>query len=77
MTQVHHEITGITIPVCMVATGHPALRIATFAKLATRALKYTIYSNFGTCSPTGPKIRAQIQRYAWQLARRYTLHPPI
>jgi hypothetical protein len=41
----------------MVATGHPALRVATCchisAELATRALKHTIYSNFGTYSPHG------------------------
>jgi len=46
-----------TVPVCMVATGQLALHVATFAELATRALKYTIYSNFGACSPTGPKFR--------------------
>jgi len=55
MTQVHHEITGITIPVCMVATGQPALCIAT---LTTRALKHTIYSNFRACSLAGPDIQA-------------------
>jgi hypothetical protein len=51
MTQVHHEITGITIPVCMVATDQPALCIASFAKLTTRALKHAIYSN--SCSLAG------------------------
>ena len=66
-----------TIPVCMVATGHLALRVATFAKLATRVLKYTIYSNFGAFSPTGPKIWSQIQPYVWQLAWCYVLHPLI
>jgi len=60
----------------MVATGL-ALRVATFAELATRALKYTIYSNFGAFSPAGPEIRSQIRRYVWQLAWRYALHPPI
>jgi len=50
MTQVHHEITGIT----MVATGQPVLCIATL----TRALKHTIYSNFRACSLAGPDIQA-------------------
>ena len=35
----------------MVATGWPALCVATFAMLATRALKHTIYGNFGACRP--------------------------
>ena len=51
MTQVHHEITGITIHVCMVATGQLVLCIATVAKLTTRALKHAIYSN--SCSLAG------------------------
>ena len=55
MTQVHHEITGITIPVCMVATGQLVLCIATFAELM---LKYTIYNNFRACNFTGPDIQA-------------------
>jgi hypothetical protein len=61
----------------MVATRHLALvRVATFAMLATRALKHTIYGNFGAYSPTGLEILAQIQHYAWQPTRRYALHPP-
>src|ERR1700689_2885636 len=54
MTQVHYEITGITIHVCMVATGQLVLYIATVAKLTTRALKHTIYSNFRVCTLAGP-----------------------
>jgi hypothetical protein len=61
----------------MVATGHLALHVATFAELATRALKYTIYSNFGAFSPAGPEIQSQIRHYVWQLAWRYALHPSI
>ena len=72
MTQVHHEITGITIHVCMVATGQLVLCIATVAKLTTRALKNTIYSNFRACTLAGPDIQAQIQHYAWQLVQHYT-----
>ena len=60
---------SVTIPVRMVATGHLVLCIATFAELATWALKYTIYSNFGAFSPAGPKIQSQIQCYV--------LHPSI
>ena len=66
-----------TVPMYMVATGQPVLCVATFAELATRALKHTKYSNFGTCRPTGPEIWAQIQCYAWQLVGHYTLHPLI
>ena len=58
MTQVYHEITGITIPVCMVAIGQLVLCIATFAELTTRVLKYTIYNNFRACNLTGPDIQA-------------------
>jgi len=61
----------------MVATGQPALRVATFAELATRTLNNTIYGNFGACSPTGSEIQIQIQCYAWQLAAHYVLHPLI
>ena len=58
MTQVHYEITGITISVSMIATGQLMLWIATFAELTTRVLKYTIYNNFRACNLTGPDIQA-------------------
>ena len=45
-----------TVAVCIVATGQPALRVATFAELATRALKHTVYGNFRSCSPQRPKF---------------------
>jgi hypothetical protein len=53
-----------TVAFCMVATGQPVWHVATFAKLATKALKYTIYSNFGTCRPR----RAEIPKPALRLA---------
>ena len=50
MTQIHHKITGITIPVCIVTIEQLALCIATFAKLTIKVLKHIIYSNFVACS---------------------------
>ena len=46
----------ITIPVCMVATGHQVLCVAIFSVLATWSTKDTIYSNFRACSPTRPEF---------------------
>jgi len=65
-----------TVAFCMIATGLLTLHIATFAKLATRVPKYTIYSNFGACRTR----RAQNLRpkTALQLATSWALYvtPP-
>ena len=65
MTQVHHEITGITIPVCMVPARQLALCIATFAELTTRVL-YIVISELvalqitALCMATGLELHIMV-----------------
>src|ERR1700683_3910641 len=73
MTQVHHEITSITIHVCMVATGVMHCHICWVNNQNAKNILYIVISELVTLQGLTFRPKYSIMHYTWQLAQCYTL----